>query len=45
MREHAIERARNRAIRQLERLGHKVTLDQLPKAAYQVTVGEAPAAA
>ncbi|MDQ2760622.1 MAG: transposase [Actinomycetota bacterium] len=33
IREHAIERARNRAIRQLERLGHKVTLDELPKAA------------
>ncbi|MGI8411760.1 MAG: IS110 family transposase [Solirubrobacteraceae bacterium] len=33
IREHAIERARNRAIKQLERLGHKVTLDELPKAA------------
>ena len=29
LRERAVERARNRAIRQLERLGHKVALEPL----------------
>jgi len=33
LREHAAERARNRAIKQLERLGHKVILEPLPEAA------------
>ncbi len=33
LREHAAERARNRAIKQLERLGHKVILEPLPQAA------------
>ncbi len=33
LREHAAERVRNRAIKQLERLGHKVTLEPLPEAA------------
>ena len=30
---HAAERARNRAIKQLERLGHKVILEEPPQAA------------
>ncbi len=33
LREHAAERARNRAIKQLERLGHKVILEPSPQAA------------
>ena len=33
LREHAAERARNRAIKQLERLGHKAILEPLPEAA------------
>jgi len=33
LREHAAQRARNRAIKQLERLGHKVILEPLPQAA------------
>ncbi|MGH2873309.1 MAG: methylated-DNA--[protein]-cysteine S-methyltransferase [Solirubrobacteraceae bacterium] len=33
LREHAAERARNRAIKQLERLGHKVILEPLPQVA------------
>ncbi|MHB8659641.1 MAG: hypothetical protein ACYC91_17165 [Solirubrobacteraceae bacterium] len=32
-REQAAEQARNRAIKQLERLGHKVILEELPHAA------------